>query len=94
MENNFVLSMYPISLSAHKETGVRLQRKALHPHRLLPQTLPLKGEKLLPGEGFFLISTAVVQADSRFSIYQGGTTFCAPRLTPSPLEGGRAPALI
>ena len=80
----------PISLSAHKETGVRLQRKVLHPHRLLPQTLPLKGDKLLPEEGIFLISTAVVQADSRFSIYQGGTTLCAPRPTPKPPRSGAA----
>ena len=77
----------PISLSAHKETGVRLQRKALHPHRLLPQTLPLKGEKLSPRVGFFLISTAVVQADSRFSIYQGGTTFALRAPPPAPSKG-------
>ena len=88
MENNFVLSMYPhLFVSAQRDGGTPPEKSA-SPPPFAPANAPPEGEKLLPREGFFLISTAVVQADSRFSIYQGGTTFCAPRPTPKPPRRG------
>ena len=91
MENNFVLSMYPhLFVSAQRDGGTPPEKSA-SPPPFAPANAPPEGEKLLSEEGFFIISTAVVQADSRFSIYQGGTTLCVPRPTPSPLEGGAFP---
>ena len=111
--------MYPhLFVLAQRDGGTR-QRKALHPYRLLPQTLPLavpknfggmrleifdrgavprslfrplgalrglrplRGEKLLPKEGIFLISTAVVQVDSRFQCTKEARPFALCVLLPS-----------
>ena len=86
--------MYPHLFVGAQRDGGTPPEKSASPPPFAPANAPPEGEKLLPREGFFLISTAVVQADSRFSIYQGGTTLCAPRPTPEPpSKGGPRPTV-
>ena len=49
--------------------------KSASPLPFAPANAPPEGEKLLPGEGIFLISTAVVQADSRFQYAKAARPF-------------------
>ena len=49
--------------------------KNASPLPFAPANAPPEGEKLLPKEGIFLISTAVVQADSRFQYAKAARPF-------------------
>ena len=51
--------------------------KSASPLPFAPANAPPEGEKLLPKESIFLISTAVVQADSRFQYAKAARPFCA-----------------
>ena len=77
----------PISLFLHKETVVPAREKRFTPTVCSRKRSPLKGEKLSPANSFFLLSTAVVQADSRFQCAKAARPFalCAP--PPDPLKG-------
>ena len=82
--------MYPhLFVLAQRDGGTR-QRKALHPYRLLPQTLPLKGGETVAEIGHISNLNCCRSGRQQISMYQGGTTICAPRPTPRPPQEGVA----
>ena len=66
-------------------------RSLFRPLGALRGLRPLRGEKLLPKEGIFLISTAVVRADSRFQYAKAARPFalCAHPLRCAPSCGSQ-----
>ena len=64
----------PSLCSCTKRRGYPPEKSA-SPLPFAPANAPPEGEKLLPKEGIFLISTAVVQADSRFQYAKAAQPF-------------------
>ena len=76
-------NMYPhLFVLAQRDGGTR-QRKALHPYRLLPQTLPLKGGETVAERGYLSNLNCCRSGRQQISICQGGTTFCALHKVPT-----------